>query len=240
MATQEKVSILVVDDIHTNLVVLEKMLESADYQVASALSGEEALELMARHDFALVLLDIQMPFMDGYEVARRMRQNEKTRDIPIIFITAIDRTEHNIFKGYSVGAVDYLFKPVNSFLLRCKVAVFCELYRQRQLLHKRYEEISAKNQELIRQMQEIKTLRGLLPICSHCKKIRNDKGYWESIEKYVQEHSEACFTHGLCFDCIRLLYPDIPLDQLRDIPVTLPPGIPRDLQFDDTGICDCD
>ncbi len=104
----------------------------------------------------------------------------------------------------------------------------------------RYEEINAKNQALIRQMQEIKTLRGLLPICSHCKKIRNDKGYWESIEKYVQEHSEAYFSHGLCFDCIRLLYPDIPLEQLRDIPVKLPPGVPGDLQFDADGSCACD
>ncbi len=213
MKDTSSVSILLVDDVPTNLMMLARILRSEEYTVETAASGAEALELMGLGDFALVLLDIQMPDMDGYEVANRMRADEKLKDIPIIFITAINRSEENIFEGYSAGAVDYLFKPVNAFLLRCKVAIFCEMHRQRVQLRERYEEIRRKNEELTRQMQEIKTLRGLLPICAHCRKVRNDKGYWETIEHYVQTHSEAQFSHCLCTDCIQKLYPDIPMEQ---------------------------
>lgn len=129
-----KPAILIVDDSPTNLRAMERVLGTLDAAVLKAQSGNEALSLTLRHDFAVVMLDVQMPDMDGFEMAALMRGDEATRYVPIIFVTAISKTEECEFKGYETGAVDYLFKPVNSEILRNKVKVFLELDRQRKAL----------------------------------------------------------------------------------------------------------
>ncbi len=196
MSEIEKINILIVDDRPENLLVLEKLLESPDIKFIKAFSGDEALGLMLEYDFALVLLDVQMPGMDGFETAELMKGKEKTRYIPIIFVTAINKEKKYVFKGYEAGAVDYLFKPIEPYILKNKVNVFLELHKKALILKK--------------QLKEIKVLRGLLPICSSCKKIRGDKGYWESIEVYIQEHSDAEFSHSFCPECAEKLYPEFP------------------------------
>lgn len=113
---------------------MEALLGAEERNLVMAQSGNEALSLALKHDFALVLLDVQMPEMDGFEVATLMRQNRKTRHIPIIFVTAISKEEQYVFRGYENGAVDYLFKPVNERILGAKVNVFLELDRQRRKL----------------------------------------------------------------------------------------------------------
>jgi diguanylate cyclase (GGDEF)-like protein/PAS domain S-box-containing protein len=120
-------TILLVDDRPDNLASLEALLENGRRHLLKASSGEEALQILLDHDVSLVLLDVQMPFMSGYEVAKLMRGNRKTRNIPIIFITAIARDEAAAIRGYQAGAIDYITKPVNALVLQSKVALFLEL-----------------------------------------------------------------------------------------------------------------
>lgn len=140
--------ILIVDDRPENLLTLECLLESPERNIIRAASGQEALGAMLRHDFALVLLDVQMPDMDGFETAALMRGNRRTRHIPIIFVTANRTEEHHIFRGYDSGAVDYLFKPLNPQMLQSKVQVFLELHRQRLDLQAKASELDAKVAQL--------------------------------------------------------------------------------------------
>jgi signal transduction histidine kinase len=122
-------SILMVDDVEANLVALEALLDDIDCQLVRANSGNEALRQLLKREFAVILLDIQMPHMDGYEVARYARENPATRDVPIIFLTATHETEEGVLRGYGSGAVDFLFKPLNPLILRSKVRVFLDLRR---------------------------------------------------------------------------------------------------------------
>jgi len=128
------VNILLVDDKQENLVALEQLLEQPGRQLISAHSGNDALRLLLKHDFAVVLLDVEMPAMDGYEVAELMRSAERTRLVPIIFVTAGDRSEERTFRGYEAGAVDFLYKPISAHTLKSKVDVFVDLYRKTQQL----------------------------------------------------------------------------------------------------------
>ena len=113
MTQTEPIHILLVDDKPANLLALESLLESPDVITIKAATGNEALGILLEYDFALVLMDVQMPDMDGFETAELMRSNERTRNIPIIFVTAISKEKQHIFKGYESGAVDYLFKPLS-------------------------------------------------------------------------------------------------------------------------------
>lgn len=126
--------ILIVDDIPANIEAMTNLLEDPDLLILSATSGNEALKCVLEQEVAVVLMDVQMPEMDGFETAELMRRSQKTRHIPIIFVTAISREEQHVFQGYEAGAVDYLFKPIDPLILRSKVRVFCDLYRQRKEL----------------------------------------------------------------------------------------------------------
>ena len=148
MKQQSSNHILIVDDKPENLLVLESLLEDMDCNVIKASSGNEALGLMLDYDFALVLLDVQMPEMDGFETAELMKGNELTRYIPIIFVTAISKEEFSIFKGYEIGAVDYLSKPIEPVIFKSKVKVFLELYSQKKLLEHQSELLQLKIKEL--------------------------------------------------------------------------------------------
>ena len=201
MDEAEKARILIVDDRVENLVALEGVLTRSDLRIVTATSGNEALSRMLEHDFAVVLLDVQMPEMDGFETAQLMRGNRRTSNVPIVFVTAISKDREFVFKGYQSGAVDYLFKPVDPTILESKVGVFCELYRQRRVIEEQVADLAEKHRVLEAQLAEIHTLRGLLPICSWCKRIRDDTGFWQSVEVYVRDHTEAEFTHGICPKC---------------------------------------
>jgi CheY-like chemotaxis protein len=124
-------SLLIVDDIPANLVALRRILRDLNIKIIEAASGNEALALMLEHDFALILLDVQMPMMSGYEVAEIMQDNDETSHIPIIFVTANETSESNLLKGYKAGAIDYIIKPINKTVLRSKVQVIIELARHK-------------------------------------------------------------------------------------------------------------
>jgi PAS domain S-box-containing protein len=163
-AQTEKVDILLVDDRPGNLLSLKGILERPDYNLISALSGEEGLNLILRQDFAVILLDVAMPGMDGFEVASTIKQRERFKNIPIIFVTASVHHIEWIFKAYNVGAVDFLHKPLDPHAVRAKVAVFVELYRQKQQL-KRH---AARIQEFERRERELEVAR---------LKIESDRRY---------------------------------------------------------------
>jgi signal transduction histidine kinase len=138
----ERVKCLLVDDLEDNLLALSALLRRDDVEVLTARSGAEALELLLVHEVALALLDVQMPKMDGFELAELMRGSERTRQVPIIFITAAARDQYRLFKGYETGAVDFLYKPIEPHILESKAKVFFQLHRQKQQLAQQLREQS--------------------------------------------------------------------------------------------------
>jgi signal transduction histidine kinase len=154
------VKFLLVDDLEENLIALEALLERPDLVLLKARSGREALELLLEHEVALALLDVQMPEIDGFELAELMRGSERTRGVPIILVTAGMREPHRVFKGYDSGAVDFLFKPIDPNILKHKAETFFQLYRQRQELSRRIEALRQSEEaqnRLARELEE--TLR---------------------------------------------------------------------------------
>lgn len=145
----EKVNVLVVDDVRENHLVMNSVLNDPEINVMNAMSGEEALKFCSTHDFAVILMDVQMPGMDGFETAELLRSIERTKKIPIIFVTAISKEKKAIFRGYEIGAVDYLFKPIDAMVLRSKVKIFKELYQQRRQLEITTYELEKKIEELM-------------------------------------------------------------------------------------------
>lgn len=150
-------AILVVDDQSSNLIAMEAVFDGEPVELVKAASGQEALKLLLQRDFALVLLDVQMPMLDGFEVAEIMRSNPRTESTPIIFLTAISKEQRYIFRGYETGAVDYLFKPIEPEILRSKVRVFLELDRKNRSLRESLrllQEERDHNQTLLRSLSE--------------------------------------------------------------------------------------
>jgi signal transduction histidine kinase len=139
----DRIKCLIVDDLDENLLALAALLRRDDVEVLQARSGPEALELLLVHEVALALLDVQMPGMDGFELAELMRGSERTRHVPLIFVTAGAHEQYRVFQGYDSGAVDFLFKPIEPHVLRSKADVFFQLARQRRQLARELEERSA-------------------------------------------------------------------------------------------------
>src|SRR5687767_3225588 len=149
--TKVEAKILAVDDQPNNLVAIEAMLGDMGSEIVIARSGFEALRCLLEQEFAVILLDVMMPEMDGYECARLIREREKSRQTPIIFLTAFGQTESNVFKGYSLGAVDFLFKPIVAEVLRSKVQFFVDSYRSNAALREKTQELErlSRQNELI-------------------------------------------------------------------------------------------
>jgi CheY-like chemotaxis protein len=140
----EKAKILLVDDRDENLVALEAILSSLDQELVSVQSGEAALKALLTDEFAVILLDVVMPGMDGFETATHIKRRVKTRDIPIIFLTAVNADPDYAFRGYAAGAVDYIAKPFDPWVLRAKVSVFVELYAKNRQLKEQAELLRAR------------------------------------------------------------------------------------------------
>ncbi|MEU9966282.1 response regulator [Streptomyces malaysiensis] len=149
-ATCEKAGILIVDDMEENLIALEAVLGPLDQQLVRARSGEEALKAMLRQDFAVVLLDVLMPGMDGFETAANIKRLDQTKDVPIILLTGTDADSDYAYRGYAIGAADFLTKPFDPWLLRTKVNVFLEMHRKNRELEARTEHLADRVEELER------------------------------------------------------------------------------------------
>lgn len=187
MKNKNDVNILIVDDRTENLLVLESLLEKIECNIIKATSGNEALSLMLYYEFALVLLDVQMPDMDGFETAEYIRMNSKTRYVPIIFVTAISKEQKCIFKGYEIGAVDYLFKPIEPIMLQSKVKVFLELYNQKKMIEEQARLLEMKVKELSElqeanfKLESLSTLDGLTGIPNR-----------RSFDDYIEMSIKSC------------------------------------------------
>ena len=209
-------SILIIDDSVDNRMLFKYILENAGYtDVLTAGSAHDAFKVLGMENPSeadsvvdLILMDIMMPEMDGIEACRQIKSVERLRDIPIIMVTA--RTEEkDIEDAFSVGAMDYITKPLRGIELLVRSRSALSLKKEIDRRKYREQELLNLNRELKNSIETIKTLRGLIPICANCKKIRDDKGYWNQIESYIQKHSEAEFSHGICPECARKLYPEL-------------------------------
>jgi response regulator RpfG family c-di-GMP phosphodiesterase len=153
--TDESAGILLVDDMEDNLVALEAVLGSLNEPLVRARSGEEAMKALLRQRFAVVLLDIRMPGMDGFETAANIKRLDQTKDVPIIFLTGTDADAGYAFRGYATGAADYLTKPFDPWVLRAKVSVFLELHRKNQLLERMLAREQGQFDELALRLKEV-------------------------------------------------------------------------------------
>ncbi len=199
--------VLIAEDETVSRRLLEATLVRWGYEVVVASDGVEAWEALQGDDApSLAILDWMMPSMDGLEVCRRIRNRPSSTPPYLILLTAKGRRE-DIVTGLEAGANDYVTKPFNREELRARVQVGVRMVELQQSLADR---VRALEEALAR----VKQLQGLLPICSYCKKIRDDQNYWQQVESYIAEHSQAQFSHSICPDCYeKLVKPE--LDQLR-------------------------
>lgn len=164
MSFEPKVNVLLVDDHPENLLVLEAILESLGQNLVRATSGAQALRRLLNQDFAVILLDVQMPDMDGFETAELIRQRERSLHTPIIFLTAFNTSEKMVFKGYALGAVDYLFKPIEPEILKSKVAAFVDLFQKTAEVKRQAQQLAAMNAELQKREEMFRSLSVCSPV----------------------------------------------------------------------------
>ncbi|MBI6899893.1 hybrid sensor histidine kinase/response regulator [Pseudomonas putida] len=163
--------LLIVDDLPENLLALDALIQGEDREVHQAQSAEQALSLLLEHEFALAILDVQMPGMNGFELAELMRGTEKTRNIPIVFVSAAGREMNYAFKGYESGAVDFLHKPLETLAVKSKVSVFVDLFRQRKALDRQLQALEQSRQEQELLLAQLQVARGEL---EHAVRMRDD------------------------------------------------------------------
>ncbi|WP_416424761.1 hybrid sensor histidine kinase/response regulator [Pseudomonas sp. App30] len=171
MPSPIKAKLLIVDDLPENLLALEALIKADDREVHKALSADEALSLLLQHEFALAILDVQMPGMNGFELAELMRGTEKTKSIPIVFVSAAGRELNYAFKGYESGAVDFLHKPLEIHAVKSKVSVFVDLYCQRKILKEQLDALERSRQE---QEVLLKKLQATQNELQHAVRMRDD------------------------------------------------------------------
>ena len=186
--------ILIAEDDPVSRRLLEATLGKWGYEVISTSNGTEAWEVLAAPQAPkLAILDWMMPEMDGVEVCRRVRGRPGQGPLHILLLTARGRKE-DVIAGLGAGADDYITKPFDQEELRARVQVGVRIVELQTTL-------AARVLELEEALVRVRQLRGLLPICSYCKKIRDDQNYWQQVEQYVSTHSEVQFSHGICPEC---------------------------------------
>jgi response regulator RpfG family c-di-GMP phosphodiesterase len=200
----KKGTVLIVDDEPISVESLCHFLVP-DYEILLADNGKMALELAETRRPDVILLDIVMPKMDGYEVFRRILDNPQLCDTPVLFITVMKEEECET-RGLELGAHDYLTKPYNPAIVRLRVKNQIEFKRRSDLVRAQRDLLAFKNEALETALSRIRRLEGIITICMHCKQIRTDSDSWELLEKYVTDHSEAKFSHGICPTCCEAVY----------------------------------
>jgi len=198
MMTQQPLKVVIAEDQEFINKMIQYQMEGIGHTViGQALNGRQAVELAAALRPDVVLMDIEMPEMDGLEAARLIKEKHPC---PVVLLTSHDDPEM-VRLASQVGVGAYLLKPPSAEeierALIMAVARFADLTELRRL-----------NNELKIALDNVKVLSGLLPICANCKKIRDDKGYWEAVDGYFTKHSDVQFTHGICPDCIKKYYPE--------------------------------
>lgn len=203
--------ILVADDDSISRRILQSMLEDWGYSVRVCADGAVAWELLQRPDApSLVMLDWVMPGLDGLQVCQKIRAIPTSCPTYIMLVTSKGQNT-DIVAGLQAGADDYVAKPFDREELRARVQVGVRVVELQQRLAERVRELETA-------LAHVKHLNGLLPICAYCKKIRNDQNYWQQVESYVAEHSDAQFSHGICPEC----YDSVVKTELSHLKINLP------------------
>lgn len=236
------IEVLIVEDSPTQVAQLQYSLEKHDYSVSVASNGNEALASIRKRKPTIIIADIVMPEMNGYDLCHQIKNDETLKDIPVILLTTLS-DPMDIIKGLECGANNFITKPYKEDLLfnRIQYIVMNKKIREgnaaeigidiffkgrkyritsdrMQILDlllssfetavQKNEELQLSNKKLRDALDTVRTLGGLIPICANCKKIRNDKGFWQQVEEYISQHSEANFTHSICPECSFALYPE--------------------------------
>ncbi len=198
--------LLIAEDDNALRLFLEKKLTSWGYDVISVDDGKKALQYINNKQYPdIAILDWMMPETDGIEVCSKIRQQSIKPYIYIILLTARD-SKSDISQGFEEGADDYMIKPFDVGELHYRIKVGERIIRlERQL--------ESKISELKDALSQVKQLKRFLPICSHCKKIRNDDGYWQAVEGYIHEHTSTVFSHSICPECANDHYPGMDLNE---------------------------
>jgi CheY-like chemotaxis protein len=207
---QREIRVLVADDSSTFSDTIQRILEGMGYAVAGiARDGRQAIQMAQSLEPDIILMDIDMPHMDGIQASQLIQASCPT---PVVVLTAHEPTD--LVKRASLAGVGaYLVKPPTAPEIERAITIAMARFADLMELRRLNAELAIRNQELQEALAKVTTLRGLLPICASCKKIRDDQGYWQQVEVYVRDHSEAEFSHCLCPDCARKLYPELYEDQ---------------------------
>ena len=200
--------ILIVDDLPANLNVLQAVLEAKGHRIFAVTGGREAVNLAEKIKPDVVILDVMMPDLNGFETCRLWRENPTLAPIPVIFITARDDDEA-MTQGYEAGGVDFITKPFHEHEVQLRIECHLRISQLSRAMAHKNQELQVRQQQLEEALANVKTLKGLLPICAHCKKIRDDQGYWQQVEGYIQEHAAVSFSHGICPECMRAHYAEL-------------------------------
>jgi DNA-binding response OmpR family regulator len=186
--------ILIAEDDPVSRRVLEATLVTWGYDVSATFDGEGAWAVLQSENApSLAILDVMMPGIDGLELCRRVRQLPTSTPPYLILLTAMG-TKENVVRGIEAGANDYLSKPFHRDELKVRVGVGVQMLKVQKNLAERVEQLEQA-------LSQVRQLQGMLPICSYCKKIRNDQNYWQKVEGYISDHTDVEFSHGICPDC---------------------------------------
>jgi len=187
--------VLIADDEPVSRRMLDSTVRGLGYEVTVAEDGREAWDALRRPDAPrLAIVDWQMPGLDGLELCRRLRADEATKSIYVVLLTGKGGMQDRV-AGLRGGADDYLTKPFDVEELSARLAVGGRIAELQ-------ERLAARVRELEHSLAHVQRLRGLIPICAWCKKVRADRDYWQQVEEYIGEHSEARFSHGICPECL--------------------------------------
>lgn len=194
--------VLVVDDDDDWRGLLVRFLTGAGYDVTDVASGQACLDFVQSSHPDLILLDVEMPGMSGLEVCRRIKEDPATAHLFVVFLSAARTSSDDQSFGLELGADGYIGRPIAQRELVARVHAMLRIQKAEAAQARLLEELKQS-------FAEIRTLRGLIPICASCKKIRNDQGLWDSIEVYLSRHTDAQLSHGICPACSARLYPGL-------------------------------
>ncbi len=193
--------ILITDDSPDILLMYSIVLKRAGFEVLEASTGQECLNAVRTHHPDIVLLDVMLTDMTGVEVCRQIKTDKDLEGTFVILISGIQVSSENQAEGLDVGAEAFITRPISNKELLARIRVGERIKRAEDALREKEIQQQTLISQLKEAIAEIKTLKGCIPICASCKKIRDDQGYWDQLEEYISKHTNAVFTHGLCPEC---------------------------------------
>jgi len=206
---KHEATILVADDDPHVLLLFSTLLTNEEYEVYEATTGKECLNAARSYHPDIVLLDVMLPDMTGVEVCRQLKSESELKGTFVILVSGARVSSDYQAEGLNVGADGYIVKGLTNKEFLARIQSLVRIKRAEDALREKEEEQSKLISELEKALAEIRTLKGLIPICASCKKIRDDEGYWDHVETYIGKRTDAVFSHGICPECAERLYPQL-------------------------------